>query len=470
VRKFIKIGIIVVVVIAVLFGVFRAIKKKSAVGEVVTAVRMEKPIRGELVEYVTCPGQLEPKKKVTISAKVSARIIALPYKMGQRVTCGDPNANPPIPPSVLVSLDSTELETELRATLASKAALASQLEMEKESVKAQEDGIAAVEATLKQAELDLARKKELLRTKDISKSTFEQAQSKYDELRANKDSAVHRLESSRRNLHVIAHNLEGDEARIQRAQQALTYTTITSPIDGVITQVNAEVGEVVIFGTMNNPGTVIIEVADLSQMLVAAEVDEVDIAKIQKGQKAKVRIAAFDGNDFTGTVDTVALKNGMSQSTSSKYFKVEILLDDTNGRICSGLTADVDIEVKKHSDILKVPSQAIVGREVDSLEQEIKNNPLVDKRKTFAAMVYKFVDGKAVATPVKTGASDLQYTIIEEGLKDTDKIVTGPYKVLESIKHNQAIKEEKKDDKGGKDANSVKPSGKAKDTNDANRI
>ena len=442
-RKFIKISIIVVIVFAIIFGAVKFFTKKNSTDKAATAVHLEKPVRGELVEYVTCPGTLEPKKKVTISAKVSARIIALPYKMGERVTCGEPNANPPIPPSVLVSLDSTELETELRSATAIKAALASQLEVEKESLNGQEDALAAAKANLIQAQLDFNRKAELLKSKDISASSYEQAQARFDQLKSDYDSAVHKFEASRKNLDVIQHNLEADEAHIQRAGQALTYTTITTPIDGIITQVNAEVGEVVIYGTMNNPGTVIMEVADLSRMLVAAQVDEVDIAKIQKGQKAKIRIAGFDSNDCIGTVDTVALKMDQSMGQSSgRYFKVEILLDDNKDRIFSGLTADVDIEVKKHTDIIKVPSQAVLGREVDSLPPDIKKSPLVDKSKTFATVVFRYVDGKAVITPVKTSASDLQYTVITAGIKDTDKIVTGPYKVLESIAHDQKLKEE----------------------------
>jgi hypothetical protein len=104
----------------------------------------------------------------------------------------------------------------------------------------------------------------------------------------------------------------------------------------------------------------------------------------------------------------------------------------------------VDIETRKHSNILKLPTQAVLGRELDSLPLDIReNSPQVDKSKTFATVVYRCVDGKAVVTPVKIGQSDLTHTIILAGVTEKDKIVVGPYKVLESIKHDQKIQDER---------------------------
>ncbi|HEX2972883.1 MAG TPA: hypothetical protein VHP11_11150, partial [Tepidisphaeraceae bacterium] len=92
--------------------------------------------------------------------------------------------------------------------------------------------------------------------------------------------------------------------------------------------------------------------------------------------------------------------------------------------------------------MLKVPSQAVLGRPVDTLPAGIRDLPEVDKRKTMCPVVYRLVDGKAVVTPVKIGASDVIYTIINSGVKEGDRIVTGPYKALESLQHDQKVKEE----------------------------
>ncbi|NIP28066.1 MAG: HlyD family efflux transporter periplasmic adaptor subunit [Phycisphaerae bacterium] len=440
--------IIITVVVLVLFvlGVgIQALIRIKAFGLLSKGivVRVEQAQRGELIEFVSAPGEIEPKTKVEISAKVMARIVALPYEEGDVVTCGNPDANPPVPASELVRLDAKDLESQLLSAQAGHSAQKAQIEVEKSRIAGQQAGLVGLEASLKQAERDLERQKGLLETQDISQATFDQTQLKVDDFKAQYDAAKHTLEAAKLNLIVLKHNLEAADARITQAKEALSYTTITSPMDGVVTRLNAEVGELVITGTMNNPGTVIMEVADLSQMLVVAQVDEADVGKMKVGQKAKVHVDAFSDNEFTGVVDSIALAHTMSR-TLTKYFRTEILLDTADQKLYSGLTAHVDIETHKHFDILKVPTQAVLGLEVDNLPLEIRENSAqVDLAKTFATIVYRYVDGKAVVTPIKIGQSDMTHTIVKEGITVEDKIVAGPYKVLEKLVHGQKIRDER---------------------------
>ena len=142
-------------------------------------------------------------------------------------------------------------------------------------------------------------------------------------------------------------------------------------------------------------------------------------------------------------VDIIALTHDLSR-TGAKYFKTEILLKDDEQLLNSGLTANADIETKVHEDILSLPNQAILGRPVDGLPLEIReNNPLINMDKTFATVVYRYIDEKAVVTPVKIGASDLAHTIILEGVSVGDKIIVGPYKELDKLSHDQKVKDEK---------------------------
>jgi HlyD family secretion protein len=434
-------------------------------------VRIEQAQKGELIEFVSAPGEIEPKTKVEISAKVMARIVALPYEEGDIVTCGNPDANPPVPASELVRLDSKDLESQLLSAQAGHSAQAAQIEVEKSRIAGQQAGLVGLEASLKQAERDLERQKGLLKSQDISQATFDQTQLKVDDFKAQYGAAEHALEAAKLNLIVLKHNLEAADARIAQAKEALSYTTITSPMDGVVTRLNAEVGELVITGTMNNPGTVIMEIADLSQMLVVAQVDEADVGKMEVGQKATVHVDAFSDHEFTGVVDSIALAHSMTWS-NTKYYRTEILLENTEEKLYSGLTAHVDIETRKHVDILKVPTQAVLGLEVDNLPLEIRENSAhVDLAKTFATIVYRYVDGKAVVTPIKIGQSDMTHTIVKEGITAEDKIVVGPYKVLEKLVHGQKIRDEreleskkkKKNSKRtttGADANQSKDDGK----------
>jgi len=326
---------------------------------------------------------------------------------------------------------------------ASRAAQVAQFEVEKAKIASQGANLVGLAASLKQAERDLKRQKGLLESQDISQATFDQTQLKVDELKAQYEAAKRTLEAAELNLVVLQHNLEAADAEITRAREALSCTTITSPINGVVTRIIIEAGELVIPGTMNNPGTLIMEVADISQMLFVAQVDEADVGKLEVGQKTTIHVDAFPDDELRGVVDSIALAYDMSY-TMTKYFRTEILLEAAEEKLHWGLTAHVDIETRKHTDVLKVPTQAVLGREVDSLALEIReNSPEVDTAKTYATVVYRYVDGKAVVTPVKIGQSDLTHTIIKSGITEEDKIVVGPYKVLESLEHEKKIQDER---------------------------
>jgi len=469
-RKWIIITVAAVLVISAIGWVVIKQSKANGKDEV---VRIEEVKRGDLTERVSATGEIEPKETIQISAKVSARIIEMPYDEGNVVTCGDANANPPIPPSLLLQLDAKDLESQLRLAEASRNAQEAQVEVEKSKIEGSKENLVGLAATLEQAQKDLERKKGLFESRDISKADFDQIKYKVDELAAQYKSAKYNLEASEKNLTVMKHNLDAAEARIEEAREYYSYTTITSPINGVVTRVNAKVGEMVMTGTMNNPGTVIMEVSDRSKMLVVAQVDEADVGGLEVGQRATVSVQAFPNAKFKGVVDEIALKHRFSDNRT-RYYRTEILLEnDANvEKLYTGLTADVDIETRKHADIIKVPSQAILAREVDSLPVDVRDKSSeLDKGKRFATVVYRFIDGKAVATPVKAGQSDLTHTIILAGLKEGDKVVVGPYKVLDNLKHDQRLKDERvaeaekkakeKKQKDKKDSNDINdPAGK----------
>jgi HlyD family secretion protein len=467
VRK-LRIIIIFVLVLAVVGGAgWVVVKKRIAASQKATIVRVEEAQPAELLEFVSAPAELEPKSHVEISAKVSGRVEALPFKVGDRVTRGDPNANPPVPASLIVRLDSKDLESQLLGAQARRAAQAATIESEKARLSGQKAGLLGTHATLEQAKTDMQRQKKLLQTKDVSQSEFDQAQLKLDEFQAQYNAAQLSLDAAELNLRVLEHNLAAADAQIEQSKETLSYTTIVSPLTGVITRINAKVGEMVVTGMMNNPGTKILEVGDLSQMLAVAQVDEADVGKLQIGQKTKVFIDAYPNQEFKGTVYTIALSTDLSRQ-GTKYYKTEILLE-SDQRLHSGLTANVDIETRKYSNVLALPSQAVMTRDIDSLPLDIRDNsPYVDKSKTFATVIFRYVDGKALITPVKIGPSNLTHTIIESGIEKGEKVIVGPYKELEKLKHDQVVKDERQA-KAEEDAK--KNAGKAvSDGNDAKAI
>ncbi len=453
-KKSRKIIIIIIVLLVVLLCIGMAMKARSKKSVNSTTVQIEEVKQGELTELVSAPGEIEPKTKVEISAKVSARIIKLPFDEGDKVTSGDPNANPPVPASILVRLDSKDLETQLASATASYEAQNAQIQVEQARIASQRASLAGLDASLNQARRDMERQEGLLKSKDISQSAFDQAQLKFDEYKSQYDSSKHQLSSAELNLVVLRHNLEAAQARIDQAKEALSHTVISSPIDGTVTVLNAEVGEMVMTGTMNNPGTVILEVADLSTMLLAAQVEEADVGKLAVDQKAKIYVQAFPDDEFEGVVDSIALKHRLS-STGTKVFRTEILLKGDVGKLYLGLTAHVDIETLTHNNVITVPSQAVMGRAVDDLPLEIRDNcPEVERDKTFTPVVYRYIDGKAKVTPVKIGPSNLTHTIILAGITEGEKIIIGPYKVLEGLSHDKSVQDEREKE-STEDANDV---------------
>lgn len=405
------------------------------------SVKVEEVGRGKLVEIVSAPGQVEPKTKVQISARVPARINELPYDEGEVVKKGQ----------VVVQLDASELEAELRATEARAAGQKAQLDEATARVEAQGAQIEADRIMLADAERDLNRQMQLLESSDVSQSIVDTAKAKFDQLKHQLESAESQLEANRLNLKVISHQIEAAEAEIMRAKEDLGYTTITSPIDGIITRLNAKAGEMVVTGTMNNPGTVIMEISDLSEMQVDAQIDESNVAAVKEGQKATVRITAYPDEEFTGVVDLVGLdtaedqrgsNNFSSSSLQGKWYRARIILDTNGRRIPVGLSADVDIETKVHEDVIKIPTQAVMGRSPEEIPEKSRSRPEVDMNKTLITVVFRYEDGKAVLTPVTIGSGDMTHTVIESGLKLGEQIITGPYKVLPELKDGQAVKAE----------------------------
>ncbi len=381
-----------------------------------TEVRTQQVVPQRLVETVSAPGEIEPLTKVEISAEVAARIEQLPFREGNRIKRGD----------VIVKLDDRDLRAGLQSARAQREAERFRLQSEQ----------ASLTGTLKHLEFarkTLQRQAKLYETGDISQGTLDEAQDRVHDLEAAAEATTHAIS-------VIESSLAAADANIDRAEDALTKTVMISPIDGLLTKLNAEVGEVVMLGTMNNPGTVIMTIADLSRMILNARVAESDVAKIAVGQAAKVHINAYRDEVFTGIVRTIALQR-TTELDGTGYFETEVELDLQGRQIYSGLVANVDIEIASH-DGLVVESQAVVERLVDDLPSEVRGSPIINPRKRVANVAYRVIDGKAVCTPVLPGPSDLTHMLILDGLAEGDEVVVGPYKVLESIEHEELVKTE----------------------------
>jgi len=391
-------------------------------GEDALAVRMATVERRELVETVSAPGEVEPEIKVDVSAEVSARVLEIPFREGATVRQGE----------VIVKLDGRDLQASLQAQEARR-------DGERFRLRAEQERLESPAAQLVNARANLERQEKLFESGDVSRAALDEAIARTSDLEA-------QISAAREGLSVIEASLEAAEADIDRAKELLRRTTIVAPIDGQITELNAEPGELVVVGTMNMAGTRILRIADLTSVRLKAKVSESDVARVEAGQEATIRVNAYRKREFKGRVEQVALSRGVeaggAAGATGGWFKCEVGIDLAEGEtLLSGLAANVDIVVDRTTGLL-IPSQSLLEKKLEDLPKELAESPLVDTVRRKATVVFRNIDGKAVLTLVRTGASNLADTLVEEGLSEGDLVVTGPYRVLERLKDGDRIREE----------------------------
>lgn len=268
-----------------------------------------------------------------------------------------------------------------------------------------------------------------------AKARYEQAASVY----ARNETLYNRNLIAKEQFESFKTQYEVAKAQYEQAQDRLGKTRITSPITGTVVKLNIEEGETVIIGTMNNPGTVMMVIADLSQMLAIVKADETDIPSIKLGQRAEITMDALPDTIFEGVVTKVGympVQNILQTSETSTDFEVEVKLTKTNSAMKPGMTISADIITAEKESILVVPIQAVGKRKVNGAETQA---------------LFVVEKGIAKLKPVKTGsASETEIEIIE-GITPGEKVIAGPYKVLAKLKDGAKVKpsvaEEDKDKK-----------------------
>ncbi len=403
--------IIILAVVAVIILVF--VLKATSNKEKPVKVTIEKVHRGDLTSFISASGEVKPKKSVNISAHVPGRIIKIGVIEGQEVKAGD----------FLLKLDSTQYEANAERDRA---------------------GIQGFNAELIKADMALQknksfydRQKNLYDNGLISKEQLEQAKSQLDI-----SDAGHRA---------VRYQIEQAQASLKSTLDNLSKTVFVSPIDGIITSLRVEEGEVAIIGTMNNPGTVLLAIADLSVMEVEIEVDETDVVGVKLGQIADVRVDAFPNQVFKGKVTEVgssALVKAVSATAQeSKDFKVVITLDDPSKLLKPGLSASADIIAAEKKQVLSVPISALVLKDVKAAGGETVE-PSRDRSAGEKEGVYAVENGRAKFVPVKKGVMGELTIEIMSGLTEGQEIVSGPYDALRQLKEGTlvAAAEPKKDE------------------------
>ena len=396
-------------------------------------VQVEEAAVGDISSTVRAPAKVQPEVLVKLSANVPGEVVRLAVREGDPVRKGQ----------FLLQLDPTQYLAQVRQSQAALDAAKSNLRLS--------------EVALERSESLLKRKESLFERKLVSPEEIETARTQRNSDKARLD--VNREEVSRA------------QAALQSAQDNSRKTVFHSPIAGIVTQLNVERGEIVMVGTMNNPGTVVLSVADLSRMKVEADVDETDVASIRLGQTATVKVDALPDTTLTGRVVEIANSPKVSELGSQEQqtnFVVDVMIDNPPATLRPGMTADVEIKTATKSGVLHVPIQAVVVRTAEELAKARAaktgrsgkkgsataaepDEPSPAKKNEEIKGVFVMAEGVAQFRKVRTGiASDTDLEVWGD-LKAKDKVVTGPNKVLRQLKPGSKIKvEEPKGKKGEK--------------------
>lgn len=431
-KLFIIGGAVLVIAVLVIVNLTRSSGKT-------TKVTTAKVKQGKLVSLVTASGKVKPRTEVKISANVSGEIVGLPVVEGQRVKKGD----------LLVQVEPKQYEAQLRQSRAGyDAALASQ---KLDASSAQE------------AKLVYDRQKALFEKKLTSQEAYDAARTRYESTQASLEAASSRVEQAK--------------AEVDRAREGLSYTTIRSPIDGYITDLRSELGEIVM-GSLNYQASVIMVVSDLSAIEVQVEVDETDVDQVALGQPSKIKLDAMPDTSYAGRVTEIgntAKVSALGTQDQVTNFLVTILLTDSVPNIKPGMTATCDITTNERTSVVKIPigavvlrdesvlkkkgatpessaavgvSEAVAAADGDSAKAHENEEEAIKKKPIEGVFVVRA--GKATFVQVETGIADQQNIEVKSGLQKGDEIIVGPFRTLRSLEDGERVeaKEEKMGMKG----------------------
>jgi len=403
-----------------------------------TTVNVEAVQKRDLQAIVSASGKIQPQRLVNISADTMGRVTNLAVDEGQRVQKGQ----------FLLQIDPRNLSSAVNQTEASLAAARSQMEQLRVSAE-------SAKAALKQAQDAYTRQQQLWKQGLTTRESLDTADNQLKMRQAEANAAERQIETQRLRM-------QQEEASLENARYNLSKVRIESPITGIITRRNIEEGETVVIGTMNNAGTVLLTVADMSVIEAEVEVDETDIPSVQLGQKAKITIDAMPGKTFAGKVTEIGNSpiqtTGQTSATQATNFKVKVTVDGEIPEVRPGFTCTAEITTATRSSVVAIPIQATTVREVvvDS-EGNMVREPKTDKRPRRASSVeaselkpgqqrkelegvFIVRDNKAEFAPVKTGIAGEKYFEVLSGVKPGDQVIIGPFASVRELADGAPVK------------------------------
>jgi HlyD family secretion protein len=361
---------------------------------------------------------------------------------GQRVKAGQ----------FLLEIDPRSLDAQLQRGEASVAAAQSSLQQARAAVQ-------QTRVALELARQNLKRTQELWKEGLTTRESLERAENDVEAREAELKTREQEIQTSEQRIKV-------EEAGLATTKYNLNQVIISAPMDGLVTRRSIEEGETAVLGTMNNAGSVLLTIADMSVLEAEVEVDETEIPSVSLGQPAKVMIDAVPDRTFRGRVtevgnspiQTTQQTGGQRQATT---FKVVITLDEEVPDVRPGFTCTAEITTATRKNVVSVPIQALTVREMlyndkgemvreqpqrrrrgNAVETPVSasNEPPPGHTRKETEGVFVVTSGRGVFTPVKVGVAGEQYFEVVDGLKAGDQVITGPFASVRELSDGGDVK------------------------------
>lgn len=434
-KKLIWVLVGLVAVIVLLVGLKKAGVIGKEQGEEVTS---EKVQLRTITESVNASGKVYPEVEVKVSPDISGEVVNLFVEEGDKVTKGQVLA---------------KIYADIYASQKDQAtATVNQFQAQYENIKASLSGL---KTSYENTKATYERYKKLLADKIVSRSEFEQTEQAYRAAESSYNSALQSIKSG-------AAQIQGVRAQLSRAEKDLARTTMTAPMDGIISSMSVKKGERVV-GTAQMAGTEMMRVADMKSIEVRVDVGENDITKVKIGDTALVEVDAYNNRKFKGVVYKIAnpvsaAANVSASVTEVANYKVHIRLDPSSYEdlikenskfpFRPGMTASADIQTKSKRNVISVPLNAVTTRDKEGNGKDTKvstnaNNKAADAPASKNDEVNEVVfvlqkDNKVKMVKVKTDIQDLNYIEVS-GVKVGDEVITGPYSTVSKMLKDGAL-------------------------------
>lgn len=373
--------------------------------------------KAEFRSTVTASGEIVATRYADIGSSMMGKIVSLPVREGDRVTAGQ----------VLARIDSVPAQSDATSAGEQVNALQSEARAASEQIKAAQSDLTFALARETDTKQQLTRATALTRQGLIPASEQDAAKAAADAASAQVSSARAAIERATQTQAAATGRIAQAKAQQRRADDALTKTSIVSPIDGIVSRLRVRTGEMVVIGLQNQPGTTLMTISDLGQIDAEVKVAEADVLRLSLGQKSTVTLEAVPGRRFSGTVVEIGASAlpVTSAGAAAREFKVVVRLDQPDAGLRPGLTCDAEIITSERTNVLTVPLQSVVLRPGAAGAD--------------ASGVFLFKDGKAVFTPVKTGVIgglDIEISGVASGAS----VIVGPYQILRTLQDGAAVK------------------------------